>query len=123
VLGDGSADSYKYCVSLVAGECRAGSLPGEVYVNAPNVQYLACTGSDAPNPQNLDICIGNLSTYSQAITQMVMGSDSADSNARSRVISHGLSGIRNSFYYWTAKSLPDASWALFYARSGRASLR
>jgi hypothetical protein len=113
VLGDSSADSYKYCVALVAGECRAGSLAGEVYVNAPNVQHLNCVGSDGPNALIQDICVGNLSTYSQAITQMVMGSDSADSNARSRVISHGLSGIRNSFYYWTAKSLPDASWALF----------
>jgi hypothetical protein len=113
VLGDSSADSYKYCVVGVAGECRAGSLAGEVYVNAPNVQHLNCVGSDGPNPESQDICVGNLSTYSQAITQMVMGSDSADSNARSRVISHGLSGIRNSFYYWTAKSLPDASWALF----------
>jgi Divergent InlB B-repeat domain len=112
-LGDTSADSYKYCVALLAGECHAGSLPGEVYVNAPNIQYLNCRGGDGPNPQNLDICVGNLSTYSQAITQMVMGSDSADSNARSRVISHGLSGIRNSFYFWTAKSLPDASWSLF----------
>jgi uncharacterized repeat protein (TIGR01451 family) len=112
-LGDDVADSYKYCVALLAGECTAGSLPGQVFVNAPNVQYLNCLGSDGPQPQNLDICIGNLSTYSQAITQMVMGSDSDDSNRRSRVISYGLSGIRNSFNYWTAKSLPDASWALF----------
>jgi hypothetical protein len=113
VLGDGSTDEYKYCVVLIAGECRAGSLPGEVYVNAPNVKYLNCLGSDGPNPQNLDICIGNLSTYSQAITQIPMGSDLASNTASGRVLSHGLSGIRNSFFYWTAKSLPDASWALF----------
>src|SRR5262249_21892864 len=106
-------DAYKYCVALVSGECRTGSAAGDVYVNAPNVQALNCLGSDGPNPQNLDICIGNLPTYAQAIPQIVMGFDSADSNKRSRVLTHGLAGIRNSFYYWTAKSLPDASWTLF----------
>ena len=112
-LSDSPADSYKYCVAMLAGECRAGSLPGQVFVNAPSLTSLRCNGSDGPLPQNLDICIGNFSTFSQAITQMVMGNDSADSIARSRIISRGLSGVRNSFYYWTAKSLPDASWALF----------
>jgi hypothetical protein len=113
VLTDTAADSYKYCVALIAGECRAGSAPGDVFLNAPNVQYAGCAGSDGPNPQTLDLCVGNFPAYAQAITQMVMGSDSADSNSRSRVITHGLTGVRNSFYYWTAKSLPDASWALF----------
>ena len=112
-LSDTASDSYKYCVALAAGECRTGSAAGDVYVNAPNVQHLNCMGADGPNPQVLDICVGNLSTYTQAMTQIDMGSDSADSNKRSRVISHGLAGIRNSFYYSTAKSLPDASWALF----------
>src|ERR1035438_7110752 len=44
VLSDSSADSYKYCVVLVAGECRAGSLAGEEHVNAPYAQYLNCLG-------------------------------------------------------------------------------
>jgi chitodextrinase len=112
-LSDGSADSYKYCVAFVAGECRAGSAAGDVYVNAPNVKYLNCVGSDGPNPQNLDICVGNLGTYAQGIPQLFLGSDAADSTKRSRVITYGLTGLRQSFYYWTAKSLPDASWALF----------
>ena len=50
---------------------------------------------------------------SKVLVSIVMGSDSANSTARSRILSHGLAGIRNSFFYWTAKSLPDASWALF----------
>ncbi len=113
MLSDTAADSYRYCVALVAGECRAGSVAGQVFVNAPNVTDLRCGASDGPLPQNLDLCIGNLPAFAQAITQVVMGSDSADSIARSRVLSHGLMGIRNSFYYWNAKSLPDASWAVF----------
>jgi hypothetical protein len=35
-LGGGSSDHWKYCVALTAGECDAGSTPGQVYVNVPS---------------------------------------------------------------------------------------
>jgi hypothetical protein len=113
VISDSPADSYKYCVANVAGECQAGSAPGDVFINAPKVKYLFCTGGDGPNPANLDLCLGNAGAWMQGMTQVYLGSTLADSVSHTRVITHGLAGIKNMFYYSTAKSLPDASWALF----------
>ncbi len=113
VLSDQPADSYKYCIANVAGECRAGSAPGDVFINAPNVKYLNCTGGDGPNPGNLDLCVGNAGAWMQGMTQVYLGATSAESVSHSRVVTHGLAGVKDMFVYSTAKSLPDASWALF----------
>ena len=113
VISDQPSDSYKYCVANVAGECRAGSAAGDVLINAPKVKYLLCTGGDGPNPANLDLCVGNAGAWVQGMTQVYLGSTLADSVSHTRVITHGLAGIKDMFYYSTAKSLPDASWALF----------
>ncbi len=112
-LSDLPSDAYKYCVANVAGECRAGSAPADVYVNAPNVKFLQCTGGDAPNPQNKDICIGNIGAWANGMTQVYLGSTLAESVSNSRIVTRGLAGIKDMFYYATAKALPDASWALF----------
>ena len=113
VLSDQASDSYKYCVANAAGECRAGSAPGDILVNVPNLQYLYCTGGDGPNPSIRDVCVGNAGAWAQGMTQVYLGSTPADSVAHTRVVTHGLAGIKDMFYYSTAKSLPDASWALF----------
>ncbi|MEO8592418.1 MAG: hypothetical protein ABI759_03780 [Candidatus Solibacter sp.] len=112
-LSDLSPDAYKYCVANVTGECRPGSAPGDVFVNAPDVKYLVCSGGDGPNPQNRDICVGNIGAWAQGMTQVYLGSTPAESVANSRIVTRGLAGIKDMFYYSTAKSLPDASWALF----------
>ena len=113
LISDQASDSYKYCIANVADECRAGSAPGDILINAPNVKYLNCTGGDGPNPGNRDLCLGNAGSWAQGMTQVYLGSTLADSVAHTRVVTHGLAGIKDMFYYSTAKSLPDASWALF----------
>jgi hypothetical protein len=113
LISDLPSDSYKYCVANVAGECRAGSAPGDILINAPNVKFLNCTGGDGPNPGNRDLCFGNAGSWAQGMTQVYLGSTPADSVSHTRVVTHGLAGIKDMFYYSTAKSLPDASWALF----------
>lgn len=107
-IGDTAADSFRYCVVLLPGECRTGSVAGDIFVNAPGVNTLQCAGSDGPVPDRPDLCIGNLGAYQQAMVQSDL-----TGTARPRVITYGLAGIRNSFFYSTAKALPDASWALF----------
>ncbi len=37
VLGTTTADSFKYCVALLANECKSGSTPGKTYINDPYV--------------------------------------------------------------------------------------
>jgi hypothetical protein len=112
-LSDQPSDSYKYCVANVAGECRAGSAPGDILINAPGVKFLYCTGGDGPNPATRDLCLGNAGSWAQGMTQVYLGTTPADSVAHTRVVTHGLAGVKDMFYYSTAKSLPDASWALF----------
>lgn len=107
-IGDTAADSFTYCVALLAGECKTGSAPGDTYVNAPDVSTLQCAGADGPVPDRFDLCIGNMGAYHGAMVQADL-----TGQARPRVITFGLAGIRNSFFYSTAKALPDASWALF----------
>ncbi len=106
-IGDTAADGFKYCVALVAGECRTDSAAGEIFVNAPQVWKTYCAGADGPVPHLFDLCIGNLGGFQQAMVQADL------TGRRPRAITYGLAGTRNSFFYSTAKSLPDASWALF----------
>lgn len=107
-IGDQAADAFHYCVALLAGECRTGSAAGEIWVNAPQVSTLQCAGSDGPVPDRFDLCIGNMGAMHGAMVQADL-----TGKVRPRVITYGLAGVRNSFFYSTAKSLPDANWALF----------
>jgi hypothetical protein len=106
VIGDTLADAFKYCEARKAGECRAGSVPGEIYANVPS-----STGYCGMQINANDLCIGNHPVHGQAVVQLGLTNSSNDQF--SRVLTHGLATYRQMGYYATAKALPDASWIMF----------
>jgi hypothetical protein len=60
------ATPYRWCYALAAGECRAGSSAGDMFLVAPGVNRFHCTGGEVFGG-NADLCImeragGTLST-------------------------------------------------------------
>jgi hypothetical protein len=117
VLGDTAADSYKYCVARKSGECRANSLPGDIYANCPNVVArnggsYGCMWYQANQDMPVDICVGNMSAYLNSIGQI--GYKQNDfTGALGRTLTRGLTRYKLLDNYWHGKALADASWMLF----------
>ncbi len=116
-ISDGAADSYKYCVPRVNGECRPGSVVGEVYVNSPAVIYPYCYGAGVigqTSPAN-DICIDNMPAVGQALVQFsTLQPD--PSGAFQRILVKPMSGkLKLTSGFANARPLPDNSWILFQA--------
>jgi hypothetical protein len=99
-LGTGSGDSYKYCISNIAGECYAGSVKGDVFLNVPGTPGNCDSGDNNP-------CVKNFDALGNAVLQIGTSGD------RSRVISGGLTGLRDVPEFPTAKALADGSYLLF----------
>ncbi|MDQ6706636.1 MAG: hypothetical protein M3Z85_11755, partial [Acidobacteriota bacterium] len=121
-IGTGSTDSYKYCVAARAGECFAGSAPGDVYVNAPFVHLAYCNspGQATPGADDIDLCIGNKAMVYDAI--MEAGVYTVDTTgATQRVLTNGFARTRLLPVFWHPNALPNARWMLVispYAADG-----
>jgi hypothetical protein len=106
-------------VAYLANECRAGSRPGDIFANVPGLRSLNCNFGSWGATDDLSIAISQ--TYAQGIAQMGLqansvGEDSGSTTygaSYSRLLSSGLIGLRMHDGYPLAKSLPDASFALF----------
>jgi hypothetical protein len=120
VIGDGPSYAFKYCVARIAGECVAGSLPGDAFANVPDLLYPYCGGGGN------DLCIASFANYASSVSQFglqpnrvgVAATDTSNGAGFSRVLTQALTAPRLMFTYPTAKSLPDASWALFGLAKG-----
>jgi hypothetical protein len=99
MLGTGSTDSYKLCIANAPGECYAGSSKGDEFINVPSLPSLSCWGASA--------CLNNFNAYANGVLQI------GTSGTQGRVISGGLTGLRNTNDYPTAKALGDGSYLLF----------
>ncbi len=99
-LSTTSADNYKMCIANADGECFAGSVKGELYVNAPGNPSLSCY-------RDFDLCISNFAALAGGAVQI--GLD----GSKSRVISNGLAALRKANGFPTAKTLADGSYLLF----------
>jgi uncharacterized repeat protein (TIGR01451 family) len=125
IIGTGPSDSYRYCVARAAGECIATSAVGDVFANVPSLAEPYCDSWGGRQ----DLCIAGFATYGSAITQLgllpnrvgVSNTDINNGAGFSRVLTQGLSAPRSMFDYPTAKSLPDASWAMFGLKLGMSS--
>lgn len=110
VISDQPEHSYKYCVALKAGECRAGSSPGEIYANIPSLTKPFCADSIHAALAN-DICVWNVSQYAQGISQI--GISRPDPLGQlGRVLSHGLSTYNSESGFWNARAAPDGRWLI-----------
>jgi len=108
--------SYTYGVVRVAGELRAGSTVGQVYVNCPGVLYPYCSGvathGGTPLGVGNDICVGNISNNANAIVQFTLGhTDKAGAYSRSLVSATSRLRMVNGFE--NNQPLPDNSWLLY----------
>ncbi len=110
-----AVDNYKFCVAYAVNECRSGSAAGDIFFNVPSaLTYPFCTGGDAPNPLNNDVCITNAPSYSGTLMQLsTAGTDSATSQAKSRNLTYGLAGVKDAYGFPLAKSFADGTYALF----------
>lgn len=119
VIGTTSGDYYKYCVAYAANECRTGSTAGKIYVNIPTPDKLYCVAHNGPYPLDKDVCITDTPLFSGVVTQLYMGTNSADSFNRSRlVLTNGLAGVKDVVGFPLAKATPDAKYGLFTIGAG-----
>ena len=112
-----STTAYTYCVVRVAGECYAGSVVGQIYVNCPGVTATTCQGSGihggAPfGASGADICIGNVSNTANAVRQFTL--DRTDFlGAYSRTLVSATARMRMVYGFESNRLLPDNSWLLY----------
>ena len=108
-LSDSDVDAFRYCHVIGSGECYPGSLPGQLYVNAPHVRYpysyigVQATGQNLTTEQ--DLSIGGMPAIRDGVQQIAyQPNDSV--GATSRVITRNASPRRiNQFY--TVMTLPN----------------
>jgi hypothetical protein len=117
VLSDTPADGYKYCVARKAGECRAASLPGDIYMNCPNAGKrfdgsYGCQWFFENVDTPVDMCVGNHSAYLNAISQIGFSKNDFKGEL-GRALTKGLGHYKIIDPYFHGKALPDASWMMF----------
>jgi hypothetical protein len=115
VIGDSQANWYQYCVVVVAGECRSGSNPGEVYANVPfiNEPYCFFPGQAWPIGDDIDLCVGNNPFAYDGIIQA--GLKWTDMTGKyQRMYTRGLMHGRNESVFWHGHSLANGRWMLLY---------
>ncbi|HTX38765.1 MAG TPA: hypothetical protein VME43_27250 [Bryobacteraceae bacterium] len=117
VLTGTAADSYKYCVTLLAGECSAGSQPGQVFVNAPFVSVPSCyyPGIAIQGDDTNSICIGDIGAATGNLVQVGIAQEDL-SAAGSRRLGPAYSRWNQQSVYWNAQASPTGAAAFSQVR-------
>jgi hypothetical protein len=113
VISDTRTSGYTYCVTRKDGECRSGSVRGDIYMNCPVVTPRP-DGTYGCGRSETDICVNKTGGYLNGIAQI--GYQFTDLEGKlGRILTKGLSRYRMADSNQNARTLPDASWLLIYA--------
>lgn len=100
VLPADASGSYQWCRANAANECVQGSVAGNEYVNVP--------GTPAPEcGPNLSVCLNNFAAYANDVVEI--GYD----GKHSRVLTGGLTGLRQMNDYPNAKGTSRGEYVIF----------
>lgn len=122
VLTDTAADNYKGCYVIKPGDCHAGSLQGEVYVNVKYAAQPSCTTSRfSSTPGISDICV---TTNGDSAHRVIQTSVIFDDNngALSRRLTSAFSPYKTESTFWNVRATPDAKW-VFWLTTGLGKAR
>jgi hypothetical protein len=114
IITGNASDWYKYCLANEPNECISGSQQGDIYVNAPYVQYPYCNypSQASSMPDEYDLCIGDNAIIYNSIMQ-VNGSVTDTTGASQRSLGKGLSLLRETDAFWHVHALANSNWIMF----------
>jgi hypothetical protein len=121
VIATDNTTPYQYCIARNTNECRTGSTAGETFVNCPGVAFFSssnaiCSGvathGGVPLGVGNDICISNIASNANSISQYALNStDYKGSNSRQVVTATARLRLVTGFE--GNQLLPDNSWILY----------
>jgi len=124
VIAADDTSAYQACVVRRNGECRSGSVRGEVYYNCPyaNPRYAySQTFGCNNNPRGEvglanDQCLANTGAYLNGVAQVGFAPPANDvKGAYGRTLTHGLIRYHLNNVNESVQSTPDGAWLLFPA--------
>lgn len=118
LLTSDAGDSFTYCVVEAAGECYAGSVPGEVYFNTPFLRFPYCAfpGQAGSGQDDSDVCITNESIVHDGLMQLRLNVRGDVTGSTQRLLSKGFTPSRMGAPFWNIQALSNNKWALFRTR-------
>ena len=115
VLGDTSADWYKFCHVLIANECVSGSTAGQTYVNAPYVSSLnavSCGGGTSSTPPVNDISIDEWYPGMSGIQEIATDRGNDPIGRGVRLLTSAFSRKCSQSIFWNSREMALGTWVL-----------
>ncbi len=113
IIADTTADNYKFCYTVIAGDCYAGSVPGDVYMNMPfvtqtdgNIYFLP------PDPYTRDLSLGSMEANFDDSTQMLYTGFSDNEGANIRLLTSNMKLPRIGINYDNGRQTLSGKWFL-----------
>lgn len=107
-LHDTIADNYKFCYTLIAGECFAGSVAGQTYVNFPFVSQMSsssCASAGATNPVKNDISIDEWQFTMQGVLEGDTTEGWSPTGQSLRLVTTGFAPACAENLFWNSREL------------------